>query len=87
MAFLAWSMQINWLFFVLLFLVIVVSKSKLIAFLIITGTAFIYLFRLTDYFFLFFLLIAGVVILMGAKERGGGAEMYSPELMRLLGGY
>jgi len=87
MAFLAWSSKVEWLFLVLLLLVIIVSKSKLIAFLIITGVGFIYFFRLTDYFFLFFLVIAGVILFMGAKKKAIGTENYSPELMRLLGGY
>lgn len=85
-AFLAWNMNLMWLFYIIIGIVIVTSKSWPIAIILVLSLGSLYFFNLQDYFLVFFVIIIGLVLVITQRKGGGAAEAYSPELMRLLGG-
>ena len=86
-AFLAWNMNLMWLFYIIMGIVIVTSRSWAIAIVLVLSLGALYFFKLQDYFLVFFVVIIGVVLVITQRKGGKGAsEAYSPELMRLLGG-
>lgn len=86
LAFLAWSQGITWLFLGSLVLFIIVARSIGIVFLVITGIAALYFLHMQQYWFILLILIVAFILLVQSKKQAGASEMYSPELMRLLGG-
>ncbi|MBS3060084.1 MAG: hypothetical protein J4432_01095 [DPANN group archaeon] len=86
--FLAYQQGIPWLFWgsVLLFVVTVRQPSVIIVFGL--GLLALQFLRLQDFWFIILAIIVAFV-LMTQKEQpkpAGGEELYSPELMELLGG-
>ncbi|MBI1973868.1 hypothetical protein HYS54_03560 [Candidatus Micrarchaeota archaeon] len=88
-AFAAWSQGITWLFFGSLVLLVVVARSVSIFIVVALGLGAVYFLKLQQYLFLIMVVIAAAIILVKGRHEtssGGGGEMYSPELMKLLGG-
>ena len=85
-AFLAWNMNMMWLFYAIVGIVMVTAKSWAIAIVLLVGVAALYFLKLEQYFLIFFIIIVGLVLIISEKRGGGKSESYSPELMRLLGG-
>lgn len=89
MTFLSFQQGISWLFYgsVLLFIVTVRQPSIIFIFLLIIGI--MQYFNLFDYWFILLAVIVAFVLMRQPPEQapaGGADEMYSPELMELLGG-
>ena len=85
-AFLAWSQAIEWLFWIILFVIIVTAKSIPLAIFILAIVGGMWYLNLRQYWFIALIAIAAIVLVMSRKHKGAGSEMYSPELMKLLGG-
>jgi len=90
-SFLAWQYNIQWLFLGGLVLLIIMARSIAITVAVLGGIGFLYYFGMKEYWWIVLCIIAGIVIVISTKKGGGhgadaGGEMYSPELMRLLGG-
>jgi predicted membrane protein len=85
--FMAWSLNIPWLFLGLIILFIITSGSIAISAVTIIGVGLLYFLDLTSYWFILMFILMGLVLLLeGRKKKGGSEEYYSPELMQLLGG-
>lgn len=86
MAFLAWSQNLEWLFWGLILLLIITARSIGLTVIIILLVGAMWFLELRQYWFVFLVIIAGVVLALSGRKKGAGQEMYSPELMKLLGG-
>jgi len=85
--FLAWSLNVDWLFVGLLILFLITSGSLAISAATLIGVAAMYMLRLQQYWFVLLFVICGLILLMqGKKKEPSSEEYYSPELMQLLGG-
>jgi len=86
-SFLAWQQGLNWLFFGMLIILIIVSRNITITIVTLLAMAGMYL-GFDQYWWAFFALIAGITVYYASRgtKGGRGSEYYSPELMRLLGG-
>ena len=85
--FIAWSLDITWLFFGLLILFILTSGSVAISVITLLGVGALYLLNLKDYWFIaLFGIVAVILLVESRKKQPKGEEYYSPELMQLLGG-
>lgn len=87
-AFVALNQKITWLFFGAIILFILVCRSISVILILIAALAAMYIFKLQEHWFVVLALVVGAVILVQSRKGGApeGGEMYSPELMRLLGG-
>jgi hypothetical protein len=85
--FIAWSLNITWLFFGMLILFILTSGSVTISAVTLVGVGLMYFLELSQYWFILMFIIVGLMLMLqGRKKDSGQQEMYSPELMELLGG-
>jgi hypothetical protein len=89
MAFLGYVEHIQWLFIGGLILFILVVRSIGLIALCLAGIAAVHFVpQLRDNWFIVLVVLVGLIILITSrKEEGGGGDMYSPELMQMLGGY
>jgi hypothetical protein len=89
-ALMAWSQGISWLFFGAIILFIITARRiGIIAIaLVVFGTIYVLKLRSIEQLFIVAVVLVGATLWAARKEEaGGGGEMYSPELMQLLGGY
>lgn len=85
--FIAWSLNITWLFVGLLILFILTSGSVAVSAVTLVGVGILYILKLEQYWFVLMFIIIGLVLLLeGRKKKPTSEEYYSPELMQLLGG-
>ena len=85
--FIAWSIDIPWLFLGLLILFILTSGSVAISVVTILGVGILYLLEMQNYWFVLMFIIVGLILMLeGRKKEAPSSEYYSPELMQLLGG-
>jgi hypothetical protein len=88
MAFIGYVEHITWLFIGGLILFILVVRSIGLVVLAIGGIAAMHFVKLLrDNWIVVLVIIIGLIILVTSRKEEGGGEMYSPELMQMLGGY
>jgi len=85
--FLAWSINIPWLFVGLLILFVLTSGSVAVSAVTLIGVGLLTILKQEQYWFvLLFIIIGLALMLQSRKKEAKGEEYYSPELMQLLGG-
>jgi len=85
--FLAWTIDITWLFVGLLILFVLTSGSVAVSAVTLIGVGLLTVLKQEQYWFvLLFVIIGLTLMLQGRKKETKGEEYYSPELMQLLGG-
>lgn len=85
--FIAWSLNITWLFVGLLILFILTSGSAAVSAVTLVGVGILYVLKLEQYWFVLMFVIIGLILLLESRKKGTKTEeYYSPELMQLLGG-
>ena len=86
LAFMAWGSGITWLFIGATILFVITARSFGLILIVLGGFAVLYFFHLQEQWFIVAAVVIGIAILMASRKQKAGSEMYSPELMRLLGG-
>ena len=84
-AFLAWNQQIPWLFLLMMIVLVLSSKSIGLASLFIAGAIITYFVNVKEVWIGIVVLLV-IFVLIAKRKEEDAAGMYSPELMRLLGG-
>ena len=84
-AFLAWNQQIPWLFLLMMVVLVLSSKSISLASLFIAGAIITWFINVRE-IWLGVLVILTIMVIIAKRKEEDAAGMYSPELMRLLGG-
>lgn len=84
--FLALQVGITWLWVGLLLLMAILVRRIGIILVVSGSVAALYFLKLQGYWFVFLVISLAAVLLFQKKEEAP-PEMYSPEMMQLLGGY
>ena len=84
-AFLAWYQEITWLFIGLMIILVLTSKSLSLAALFVFAAVITYYLNM-QIVWVAMLALAAIAVLLAKRKEASASGMYSPELLRLLGG-